>query len=80
VIRETKSEQKNGYLVLKMEGNSLCFWAGNEYVYERSYFKHFPRSTRRGSGVEIVLMVENVEAYCQRVNDAAVVVARYAAL
>ena len=33
VIWERKPEGKKGYLVLKMQDNILCFWAGNEHVY-----------------------------------------------
>jgi predicted enzyme related to lactoylglutathione lyase len=75
VMRETKPEDKNGYLVLKMEDNILCFWAGNESVYEQSYFKRFPKNTRRGYGVEIVLMVADIEAYYHKIKDFANVVA-----
>lgn len=73
-IRETEPDEKNGYLVLKMEENILCFWAGNDLVYEHSYFKQFPRDTKRGYGVEIVIMVADVEAYFNRVKDFANVV------
>jgi uncharacterized glyoxalase superfamily protein PhnB len=75
VMRETKPEGKQGYLVLKMEENILAFWAGNESVYEQSYFKRFPRNTKRGYGVEIVLMVADVESYYEQVKDVANVVA-----
>jgi len=74
VIRETEPEEKKGYLVLRMQKNILCFWAGNESVYEHSYFGKFPRDTQRGYAVEIVLMVDDVEAYYERVKNGAHVV------
>lgn len=74
VMRETSPQDKKGYLVLKMEDNLLCFWAGNEQVYEQSYFKQFPRNTKRGYGVEIVIMVTDIERYYERVKDLANVV------
>jgi uncharacterized glyoxalase superfamily protein PhnB len=74
VERQTRPEDKKGYLVLRMEDNLLCFWSGNESVYEQSYFRQFPRDTIRGYGVEIVLMVANVEAYYEQVKDVAHVV------
>jgi uncharacterized glyoxalase superfamily protein PhnB len=74
VMRETPPKGKNGYLVLKMEANLLCFWAGNEQVYEQSYFKQFPSNTKRGYGVEIVIMVTDVEQYYEKVKDFANVV------
>lgn len=74
VMREPSPQDKKGYLVLKMEDNLLCFWAGNEQVYEQSYFKQFPRNTKRGYGVEIIIMVTDIERYYERVKDLANVV------
>lgn len=78
IVRETEPEGKEGYLVLKMEDNILCFWAGNESVYEQSYFKRFPRNTKRGYGVEIVIMVADLEAYYSKVQGSANIVAKLA--
>ena len=74
IARERKPEEAKGYLVLKMEDNILCFWSGNEYVYEQPYFKRFPLDTKRGYGVEIVIMVQDIESYYARVKDSANVV------
>lgn len=74
IVRETIPAGKDGYLVLKMEDNILCFWGGNDEVYEQSYFKSFPRGTRRGYGVEVVLMVADVEAYYRKVEELATVI------
>ncbi|HSL43669.1 MAG TPA: VOC family protein [Anaerolineales bacterium] len=78
VVRETKPQDKEGYLVLNMEDNILCFWAGNEQVYEQSYFKRFSKNTKRGYGVEIVIMVGDLEALYNRVQDSVNVVAKLA--
>ena len=69
VIWERKPEGFKGYLVLKMEDNILCFWAGNEMVYEHDYFKKFPRDSQVGYGVEIVLTVKDIENYYKEVKD-----------
>jgi len=74
IIRERQPQGKQGYLVLKMQDNILCFWAGNEHVYEQSYFAQFPENTKRGYGVEIIIMVADVEKYYARVRDIANVV------
>ncbi len=66
---ERPPEGFKGYLVLQMDNNILCFWAGNEQVYEQKYFKKFPKDTPRGFGVEIVIMVIDVEAYYKKVKD-----------
>lgn len=74
VIWERKPEGFKGYLILKMGNNILCFWAGNEHVYEQHYFKRFSKDTKRGYGVEIVIMVDDVEEYYSKVRRFANVV------
>ncbi len=61
VVWERKPEEKKGYLVIKKESNILCFWPGNDYVKKQSYFQNFPSDTKRGYGVEIVIMVEDID-------------------
>lgn len=68
VVWERPPEGFKGYLVLQMDNNILCFWAGNEHVFEQSYFKKLPKDTPRGYGVEIVVMVNNVESYYEKVK------------
>lgn len=69
IIWERKPEGFKGYLALKMQDNVLCFWAGNDRVYEQPYFKRFPKDTKRGYGVEIVIMVDDVEEYYLKVKN-----------
>ncbi|MEU7143756.1 hypothetical protein ABZ942_30240 [Nocardia sp. NPDC046473] len=69
VVWERAPEGKKGYLVVQLENNVLCFWCGNEYVYEQSYFRKFPESTTRGYGVEVVVMVADIEHQFGRVSD-----------
>lgn len=74
VVWERKPEGLKGYLILKMDKNILCFWSGNKYVYDNPYFKRFPKTTKRGYGVEIVIMVDDIESYYAKVKDFANVV------
>jgi hypothetical protein len=74
VVWERQPEELKGYLVMRMDDNILCFWPGNEYIFEQPYFKRFPNNTKRGYGVEIVIMVADVEAYYEQVKDFANVV------
>ncbi|MEK7127517.1 MAG: VOC family protein [Patescibacteria group bacterium] len=67
-------ERFKGYLILKKEDNILCFWAGNEMVWEQDFFKKYPKNSKRGYGVEIVLMIKNVENFYNEVRDFANVV------
>lgn len=69
VVWERKPEGFKGYLILKMDNNILCFWAGNKHVYEQEYFKQWSKDTKRGYGVEIVIMVKDIENYYRKVKD-----------
>lgn len=74
-VWEREPEDKKGYLVLEgpdLNTNVLCFWAGNGYAYEQSYFKRFDREkTPRGYGVEIILMVDDVRGYYEKARQVA---------
>lgn len=60
-----------GYMIVRLDQNVLCFWGGNQQVYEQDYFKQFPKDSPRGYGVEIVLMVEDIDKYYEKVKDVA---------
>lgn len=74
VVWERHAEEFKGYLVMELEGNTLCFWAGNKHVYKQPYFKKFPKETPRGYGVEIVIQLEDIESYYERHKEYANVV------
>lgn len=69
VVWERRPEGKKGYLILKRGNSILCFWAGNNEVWNQNYFKQFPKNTKRGYAVEIVIMVENVERFYEKVKN-----------
>ena len=71
---ERKPEGFKGYLIMNMDQNFLCFWAGNEHVYEQFYFSQFPKDAPRGLGIEIVVLVDDVEKYYEKVKEFANVV------
>jgi lactoylglutathione lyase len=74
VVWEREPEEMKGYIVMKMGDSILCFFAGNSEVYNQPYFKNFPRDTKRGYGVEIVIFVKNIESYHEKVKKFANVV------
>jgi lactoylglutathione lyase len=74
IVWERLAEKDKGYLVMKMDSTIICFWTGTESVYEQTYFKRFPKDTPRGYGVELVIMVDDVEAYYERVKESANVI------
>ena len=59
---------------MKMDNTIICFWPGTEHVYDQTYFKRFPKNTTRGYGVELVVMVDNIETYYKKVKSFANVV------
>ena len=74
VVWERKPEGFKGYLVIKRGDNILCFWGGNENILEHEYFSQFPNDSKRGYGVELVIMVEDVDSYYEEVKQFAKVV------
>jgi lactoylglutathione lyase len=74
VVKEVEPEEKKGYLILKKEDNILCFWPGNEYIYKQNYFQKFPKDTKKGFGVEIIIMVDNIQELYEKAKSFASIV------
>jgi len=74
VTKDEREPGGEGYLVLAMNNHILCFWSGSDLIYEQSYFKQFPKETKRGYGVEIIVLIDNIEAYYEKVRQFATVV------
>jgi catechol 2,3-dioxygenase-like lactoylglutathione lyase family enzyme len=67
-VWERFPEGFKGYLVMKKRNNILCFWGGNKEIYKHPYFRDFAKETKRGYGVEIVIFVEEIEKYYEKVR------------
>lgn len=50
IVWERESEGFKGYLILKMGSNILCFWAGNEQVYEQPFLASFLKILQEDMG------------------------------
>lgn len=74
VVWERKPEEDKGYLVIRRGDNILCFWSGNETVFDQSYFKYFSKDTKRGYGVEIVIMVDDIDSFYEQTKTFANIV------
>ena len=74
IVWERAPEGFKGYLVMKKGESVLCFWAGNNEVYNHPYFKQFSKDTKRGYGAEIVIFVEDIEKFYGKVSKFAKVV------
>lgn len=68
IVWERKPEGFKGYLVIKRDDNVLCFWGGNEKINQHEYFSKFPKTSKRGFGVELVIMVDDVDEYYEQVK------------
>lgn len=66
-----KRQESDGrdYLIMNRNGTVINFWPGNEHVWDQSYFRTFPKDTKRGYGVEIVFFVEDVHTYFDHVKN-----------
>lgn len=71
---EREPDGFKGYLVISLNGNTICFWAGNQEVFNQTHFKQFPKETPRGYGVEIVVMVNDIDDFYERVKEMANIV------
>src|SRR4051812_10687941 len=60
---------KDKYLVMKMKDNIICFWGGDQRIFQHGYFKDFDPNSKRGYGLEIVIMVDDLEKYYQKVKQ-----------
>jgi hypothetical protein len=69
IVWERQPEADKGYLVMEMDNTIICFWPGTDSIYDQPYFKKYPKDTPRGNGVELVIMVGEVEAYYEKVKD-----------
>jgi len=74
VVWKRQKQDTGDYMVMERGGTILNFWPGNEHVWEQSYFKKFPKDTKRGYGVEIVYTTEDVQSYYQEIKDFANIV------
>lgn len=63
-----KDGEQNGYMVMKQNNSILCFFCGNEEIYNHIYFKKFPKTTKRGYGVEISIPTENIDEYYTKIS------------
>lgn len=74
IVWDRPAEGDKGYLVMKMDNTIICFWPGTDAIYDQTYFKQFSKDTPRGYGVELVVMVDDVDAYYEEVKDFANIV------
>lgn len=64
-VYDKLNENELGYLTMLRKdtlGNTLLnFYGGDDRVYQQSYFKKYPKETKRGYEIEITITVDNIE-------------------
>lgn len=67
ILEHTPTADNPGYLVMKMTnelGETIInFYGGNDLVYNQSYFKNFPRDTKRGYATSITIPIANIDEF-----------------
>src|ERR1019366_969118 len=56
------------YMVIKRRKSVLFFYGGDNKIYRHSYFGSFPKSTKRGYGVEIIIYEHNIASFYNRIR------------
>lgn len=74
IAREERVADGDGYLVLRRGPNILRFWPGSDAIDRHEHFSAFPASTRRGYGVEIVIVVDDLDAVYAAAREFATIV------
>ena len=57
------------YLVMKKGKSVINFYPGDDRAYDHSYFGQFPRDTKRGYAVEIILFVDDIKSFYEKMKD-----------
>ncbi|MDE1871014.1 MAG: hypothetical protein KGI06_02125 [Candidatus Micrarchaeota archaeon] len=67
VVSEDPIGKELGYLVMRLGKTFLNFYGGDSRVYKHTFFKEFPKNTRLGYGVEITIILDDIEGYYKSV-------------
>lgn len=67
------SDKELGYLTMTRKdslGNTMLnFYGGDERVFNQSFFKQFPKDTKRGYAAEVTIIVENIDKLYKAVEE-----------
>jgi len=67
------NEQELGYLTMtrkdEMGNIMLNFYGGDDRVYDQSFFKQFPKDTKRGYATEVTMVIKDIEELYKDANE-----------
>ena len=55
------------YLVIKKGKSILNFYGNSNKIFRQSYFKKFPKNTKRGYATEIVIPIDNIKEFYSKI-------------
>lgn len=71
VMNDEPNDIELGYITMvrkDMLGNTMIgFYGGDNRVYDQSYFKQFPRDTKRGYAIEVTVPVSDIDVFYNKV-------------
>lgn len=72
ILEHPITSTETGYLVMKRKddlGDTIInFYGGNDNVYNQSYFKNFPKDTKRGYAVSLTMPVFDIEKFYNEIS------------
>ncbi|KPJ55746.1 hypothetical protein AMJ49_06440 [Parcubacteria bacterium DG_74_2] len=72
-IDDKINEKELGYLTMirkdKLGNTMLNFYGGDDRVYNQSFFKQFPKNTKRGYATEITITTDDIKRVYKKVSE-----------
>lgn len=72
-LDDLPNDKELGYLTMTRQDNlgntMLNFYGGDDRVFNQSFFKQFPRDTKRGYATELTIVVENIDKLYKIVEE-----------
>lgn len=66
VVVEDPIGEELGYMVMRLNDTLLNFYGGDERVSNHDFFNRFSKDTPRGYGVEITIVMDDIEGYYRK--------------
>lgn len=72
-LNDKPNEKEQGYLTMARKdpaGNTMLnFYGGDERIYSQSFFKQFPKDTKRGYATEITIVTEDINGLYKLIKN-----------
>lgn len=72
-LDDKPNEKELGYLTMTRNDQAgktiINFYGGDERVYSQSFFKQFPKETKRGYAVEVTIVVAEIDEFYSQIKE-----------